>query len=225
MRARRRPPPALLALLALSPACWAQLGGSVALESDYRFRGTSLSNEKPDLRLTLAWDHASGLYLGGSATRYEFRPGEPGTALLGYAGLARELAPGWQWELGVTRTHLSEYAYYDYTEAYLGLLADRGSLRLYLSPDYYGADARTAYLELAWGWPLAPDWRLFAQGGALRRLDQPGIRLDGRLGVTWSAGEGFEWQLAWIAAQRRAPFGVPASQRNSLLWLGSRWSF
>ena len=229
MRARRlnSPASALLALLALAltpMAASSQLGGSLAFESDYRFRGVSLSNERPDLRLTLAYDHASGAYLGTSVTRVEFRPDQPGLALQAYAGYAGEIVPAWRWEAGAIKTHLSKGSYYDYAEAYLGLLAERGSLRLYLAPDYFGTDARTAYLEFGWGWPLTPELRLFVQGGALHKFGASGNRLDARLGAAWQTGE-LDWQLAWSVAQRRAPFGVPSSQRSSLLWLGTRWSF
>ena len=38
------------AFLILADAAWAQLSGSVTLTSDYRFRGISLSDEKPALQ-------------------------------------------------------------------------------------------------------------------------------------------------------------------------------
>ena len=215
---------ALLTLALVPPAASGQVGGSLAFESDYRFRGVSLSNERPDLRLTLAYDHASGAYLGASVTRIEFRPERPGIALQAYAGYAGQLGAAWRWEAGATRTHDSNDSDYDYAETYLGLLTDRGSLRLYLAPNYLGTGARTAYLEFGWAWPVAPDWRLFAQGGALHRSGASETRLDARVGGAWQTGD-VEWQLAWLVAQRRAPFGVPNSQRNSLLWLGTRWSF
>lgn len=215
---------ALLTLALAPPAALSQVGGSLAFESDYRFRGLSLSNERPDLRLTLAYDHASGAYLGASVTGIEFRPDRPGLALQAYAGYTGALGSAWRWEAGATATHVSNDSFYDYTEAYLGLLSDRGSLRLYLSPDYLGVGGRTAYLEFGWGWPLAPDLRLFALGGALHKLGSEGVHLDARVGAAWQTGD-VEWQLAWIAAQRRAPFGVPGTQRSSLLWLGTRWSF
>jgi uncharacterized protein (TIGR02001 family) len=216
-----------LALLALSftpSATVGQISGSLALESDYRYRGVSYSKQRPDLRLTLAYDHASGAYLGASATRVQFPYGEPGPALQAYAGYARELGGAWRWEVGATGTHYSKDSDYDYAEAFVGILGDHGSLRLYMTPDYYGIGAHTAYLEISWGWPLATDLRLFAIGGALHRSGTAGVHLDARIGAAWQTGD-IEWQLAWLAAERSAPFGVPRSQASSLLWLGTRWSF
>jgi uncharacterized protein (TIGR02001 family) len=223
----RRQIPATSALLALTLAPFAaagQFSGSLSLESEYRYRGVSFSNERPDLRLTLAYDHASGVYLGASVTRVQFPYGEPGPALQVYAGTTGDIGAAWRWEAGATSFHFKNDADYDYAEAFVGVLGDQGSLRLYMTPDYYGIGAHTAYLEFSWGWPLASDLRLFAQGGALHRSGTSGVHLDGRIGTAWQAGA-VEWQLAWLAAQRRAPFGVPRSQRSSLLWLGTRWSF
>jgi len=51
-------------LLAFSGASNAQFGASLGVESDARFRGISLSGGRPDLRLSLSYDHASGVYAG-----------------------------------------------------------------------------------------------------------------------------------------------------------------
>ena len=79
----RRPRPAWgrIALLgaaglAMSAAAQAQLGASVAADSDYRFRGVSLSDSRPGLRLTLNYDAPAGWYAGASATRVELAQGD-----------------------------------------------------------------------------------------------------------------------------------------------------
>jgi uncharacterized protein (TIGR02001 family) len=218
---------ALMALMALSLtpcAAVGQISGSLTFESDYRYRGVSYSNERPDLRLTLAYDHASGAYLGASATSVQFPYGEPGPALQAYVGYAGEIDAPWRWEIGATTTHFSKDSDYDYAEAFIGILGDHGSVRLYMTPDYYGIGAHTRYLEFSGGWPLSPELRLFALGGVLHRSGTRGVHLDARIGAAWQTGN-IEWQLAWLTAQRSAPFGVPRSQARSLLWLGTRWSF
>ena len=75
----------LSALLACGSA-QAQFSASVGVESDHRFRGVSLSDGEPDLRLSVAYDHASGVFAGASATRVEFMLGRHSVQLLGYAG-------------------------------------------------------------------------------------------------------------------------------------------
>ena len=45
----------------------AQMSGSIGIQSDYRFRGISLTGRQPVVTLDLAYDHPSGLYAGASA--------------------------------------------------------------------------------------------------------------------------------------------------------------
>ena len=59
----------LLGGVALSSSVLAQLGASVALDSDYRFRGVSLSGSHPSESLALDYDSADGTYAGASLSR------------------------------------------------------------------------------------------------------------------------------------------------------------
>ena len=59
---------AALLLAAMGPA-HAQLGASVAVDSDYRFRGVTLSESGPTARASFNYDAANGCYGGASATR------------------------------------------------------------------------------------------------------------------------------------------------------------
>ena len=64
----------LLAASAMSTPAFAQeeeapsgpfsLSGGISVTSDYRFRGISLSNEKPAIQPTLTLSHKSGFYVG-----------------------------------------------------------------------------------------------------------------------------------------------------------------
>src|SRR5439155_7805223 len=45
-----------------------QVSGSASLVSDYRFRGVSLSQEKPALQLNVLYDDQSGWYAGAFAS-------------------------------------------------------------------------------------------------------------------------------------------------------------
>ena len=215
-----------LAASLLAPS-WAeaQLGGSVVVESDYRFRGVSLSSERPNLRLTLSLDHASGAYGGVSASGVEFERGRRLASLLSYAGFSAPFGTTLRWDIGATYTHAAGDARYDYGEAYAGLIGERWSLRAYLAPDYFGSGARTAYAELDAGWPLGTRRRLFAHLGALRRLGAPSSsRVDVRAGAGWRIGEG-ELQLAWVGVQRSGPFATTYDQRRNTLVLSASYAF
>jgi len=79
---------AIAAALAPIPAA-AQVAASIALKSDERFRGRSLSDGRPVATLDLSYDSKSGPYLGGSATA--ILTGKERAGLLGartYAGYA-----------------------------------------------------------------------------------------------------------------------------------------
>ena len=51
---------------ALAGAAHAQLGGSVAVDTDDRYRGVSLGDSQPGLRLTLNYDAPERWYAGAS---------------------------------------------------------------------------------------------------------------------------------------------------------------
>ena len=216
---------ALAFALFLPAAAQAQLGASVRIESDYRFRGVSLSDGRPDVHLDLAWDHASGAYAGVSATAVELERGARRAALLGYAGYARApdaQAPGW--EAGLSAAHFAGAAGYDYAELYAGLIGERWNARLAYSPDYFGQGRRTLYAELNAGRALAPPWRVFAHAGALAALggaaDGARVRGDLRLGAAVTR-EAWELQLAWVAAGSDGfyPLAYPGTRRSFVLTL------
>jgi len=102
----------LLAASALSTPAFAQeeeaasgpfsLSGGIAVTSDYRFRGISLSNEKVAVQPTLTVSHESGLYAGvwGSSLPDSDAYGKFELDL--YAGFNTEVASGTSVDLGVT---------------------------------------------------------------------------------------------------------------------------
>src|SRR6185369_11635128 len=116
----------------------AQVGGSVIVESDYRFRGISLSGGDPTAHLNLAYDHASGWYTGASLAGTELKPGSRKTALTAYLGYASRRGDLGAWEAGAVLNRFFGLTYYDYDEVYAGFIAERWTARVYYSPDYFG---------------------------------------------------------------------------------------
>jgi uncharacterized protein (TIGR02001 family) len=101
----------LLAASAMSTPAFAQeeeasgpitLSGGIAVTSDYRFRGVSLSNEKVEVQPTLTVSHESGFYVG------VWGSGLPDSDAYGkfeldvYGGFATEIASGTKVDVGVT---------------------------------------------------------------------------------------------------------------------------
>jgi uncharacterized protein (TIGR02001 family) len=206
-------------LMWFSNSAQCQMGVGLSVESDYLFRGVSLSNEKPNLRLSLAYDHSTGWYAGAAATRAEQNSQPRQYQVLAYLGYARRWLAALSWEVGATAAHFtgdSGDSYYgkgsdndDYGEVYTGLISERWNLRAYYSPNYYGNRQRTTYLELNGGLPLDPPMRLVGHLGALTGLGadtQEGtrrVRYDIRLGLARSVGA-WDAQFAWFAVGRES---------------------
>ncbi len=87
----------------------AQLSFSLSADTDYRVRGVSLSDGKPDLALSVNYDHDSGAYGGASLLADEGLNGDP-RALGGlvYAGLSRRFTDGLAWDVGGELAQLSD---------------------------------------------------------------------------------------------------------------------
>ncbi len=189
---------------------FAQAGGSVALLSDYRYRGMSLSQEKPTGRLSAAYDDPGGWFAGASLAQVMLYRPRWQVQLLGYAGYAGRLSERFGWEAGATAVHFGADSRYDYREAFAGLSGERWNARLHYSPDYFGSGARTGYGEVNVGLPLSPLVRVTGHAGALVRVGATPVEggrtsLDGSLGLA-VARDAWEAQIAWVAGGRSAVY-------------------
>ncbi|MGJ7918617.1 TorF family putative porin [Massilia sp. LXY-6] len=193
------------------PAC-AQLSGNLTLVSEYAVRGISLSAGRPALQLRIDHDLAGGWYAGGfasPATLGERRQGE----LIVYGGRAGRLASGLSWDAGISRTTFLRDRDYDYTEFHAGLALDRASVRLFLSPAYYG-DEPTAYLDLNAFHPLDERLRLTFHAGLLHTFGAyagPRDRADLRLGLASTFGD-CTLQLGWQTLLHAEHGGPPRAR-------------
>lgn len=213
----RRHATALCTLLFLARA-HAQVSGSVTVVSDDRYRGYSLSGGEPSAQLALDYDGHGGWYAGSLAA--SVRPdGVPRPQWLAYLGIARPLRPGLDWDAGIRYSTVAGDADYRYAEWYLGLAAERYSLRLSYARHYFGQHAPAFYVSLDRSWPLGDRLRVLGHLGLLRRdgaLAYEGrhYRADARLGlaVDWRH---LELQLAWTVARGSDgpyPFGYPTGR-------------
>lgn len=193
-------------LLPCTHAC-AQVSGSIAVVSDYRFRGASLSDGKPALQLGLGWERDDGWYAGAFASSVRLYA-HPDVQLLAYLGYARRLRNGLSWEAGSEYATFRRYSTDNYPELYVGLTSERISARLYYAPRYFNEDDAAVYAELNANKPLDDHWRLLGHVGWLQRLERVELqadegaqrrRIDARVGVGAAFGK-FDLQLARIAS-------------------------
>jgi uncharacterized protein (TIGR02001 family) len=141
---------ALVALLCAPAMAAAQLTGNVALLSDYRFRGESLTEGRPALQASLNYDHSSGLFAGGLVSNVRIDPDVIGLGAQIYGGYAHPIGERAAWDVGVV-TYVfpqpSTGPTYNYTEAFIGASFDTLNSRLYYTNSYFGGAPGT-YLEL-----------------------------------------------------------------------------
>jgi uncharacterized protein (TIGR02001 family) len=191
---------------------FAQWSGSVAAMSEYRFRGSDLSDGKPSVQAGLAFDAQGGWYAGafGAYTRLA---GRGGAQTVAYAGHARQLANGLAVDAGVSVARATQDAYGDYRELYAGVSragASGGlSARVSWSPRYRyaGSEARTLYGEIDASTALSDRFDAFIHAGTLRTLSgpRPPQRSDLRAGISMRAGA-FGLQLAYLRNNHRAAY-------------------
>jgi uncharacterized protein (TIGR02001 family) len=210
-------------------AAQAQLGASVAASSDYRYRGVSLSDGGPSLRLALNYDAPDSWYAGASATQVEPTHGDRYAHLLGYAGWVTPPLAGKHLEFGAAASHFTGDPSYDFAEIYAGLLADSWSARLYFAPDYFGRRVRAAYAEVDAHVLLNADARVFGHAGALAPLgggsgDAGRARFDLRLGAGLALGA-WDLQLAWVIATGGGPYPAVYGGRRDAVTAGVSYSF
>ena len=219
----------IVAGAALATAAHAQFGASVAVDSDYRYRGVSLSDSRPSLRLTLNYDTPEGGYAGASATRAALTARDTYTQVLGYAGWATRAVDGRSLEVGIDASHFTGIPGYDFAEAYAGLLAEQWSARLYYAPDYYGRHVQAAYAEFNAHVPLDQRARLFGHVGALAALGSVGAAGgQARSDVSAGAGialRGWDLHLAVVAASRGGPYPAVYGGRRAAIVAGASFSF
>jgi uncharacterized protein (TIGR02001 family) len=221
-------------LLAAAGACataGAQWGGTVAFTSDYRWRGQSLSDGRPSLRATLAFDDPEGWYAGASAAQVRLEPPRRGAEVLLYGGRTWPAGHALAAELGATARRFTAAHAYDYAEVHAGLIGRAWNARLHVAPDYYGSGTGAAYAELNLSRPLAGPWSWFGHAGVLVRSAHPAppgrrSRADVRTGVAAAIGR-YELQVSWVGVQRErtGAYDRAPVHRRSTLVLGASAAF
>ncbi len=185
-----------IAAVAVPGSAHAQLAGSVSVESDYRVRGRSVSDQRPVASARLGFEDSSGVYADGSAS--VVASDTDGLRYLGYqidAGYAANLGPLWTIDVGVARDDFKapypEGFGYSRNEAYVGATHGPVSAYLFASPKYGRTGSPSLYGQLEGTIEPAPGWRLTAHAGALELLEAnaPYTSLfDWRLGASRQIG-------------------------------------
>lgn len=209
----------LLAASAMSTPAFAQeeeaasgpftLSGGIAVTSDYRFRGISLSNEKVAVQPTLTVSHESGLYAGvwGSSLPDSDAYGKFELDL--YAGFNTEVASGTTVDLGVTYyTYPGSHdggAPTDYFEGIGKLSHDIGPVSVtgmvaYAPKQNSLGDDDNIYLNLGAGFGI-PETPVTLTAGIGYNDGSLGLVSPGGKYVDWSVGASFAASFATFSVQ------------------------
>lgn len=195
------------------------MSGDVQLVSDYRYRGVSLSDGEPEAQAGLNFDSLAGWYAGGLASGAKLENTQS-EQIVAYGGYAGSIADGLSWDAGASRASFPRLSAYNYTEAYVGLLSENVSGRIYYSPSYFEQKARTVYAELNATYAFQENLHLVGHVGVLHPVSgngptvfDSGSRYDGRLGVSaryadWVA------EVAWVVLQKKSTYYPTYEDRN-----------
>lgn len=168
--------------------------GSVALTSDYLFRGISQTNNDPALQGGVTWTSTAGFYAGAWASTVDFVPGDKADAEVdltaGYAGSAGDFT----YDVGVIL-----YAYpgarsgtkYDYWEGAIKLgrtFGDVGwSVAAYYSPENFGGTDEAGYFTTGFKVPFGEGFTFDANIGRAEISDRFGEDYtDWNVGITYA---------------------------------------
>jgi uncharacterized protein (TIGR02001 family) len=218
------------ALLFTSPAA-AQVGTSISIFSDDRFRGYSLSGGQPVGIVDLSYDAPDGFYaaLSGSAVATRHDGLQPLEVELN-GGYAKRLSSGLTTDFGIVHSNYSEYSSRksakSYTEAYAGLAGKVLSSRISVSPDYLQRGAWTVYGEVDANLPAGKRLRVTGHIGILAPLDGRGYsgdtlrpELDWRLGLARDVGP-VTLSVAWTGISHNRDLDQERSYGRQALTFG-----
>jgi uncharacterized protein (TIGR02001 family) len=181
-----------LALIPLASSARAEIGASLTIASQDRFRGYSVSDGYPAATLSLSYDDARGPYFEASVMaagtgsdgvkRYRFEEN---------VGYALRIVGGPTIDAGIVHADYSGYRIYGhravYTEYYAGLVMGRVSAHLHYAPAYFQRHVAALYGDVDASLALTPRLRAIGHVGLLRQTAGP-LEQAGRLTHDWSVG-------------------------------------
>jgi uncharacterized protein (TIGR02001 family) len=186
-----------------------------------------MSDQRPAVQATLAYDHPSGAYAGLFVSNVRLGPErQNGVQALGYAGYSARLAGGLSWDAGIAYTDFSDPDGYGYGEYHVGLSHVAWSARLSYAPRYFGRSYSATYAELN----VTPgsDRELFPlfHVGLLRSTVPPYLGpkqiWDGRIGLAYSIGL-TTVQLSWGTTSYARTTAGGDSDRSAWVLRVTRW--
>ena len=190
-------------LAASSAMAWESENGahstsaSVALGTDYMWRGYSQTDNDPAISGSFDYAHSSGFYLGTWASNVDF--GDDASVEIDvYAGFGGDIGEsGFSYDLGVLR-YFYDGEDYDWTEVYGSVSYSFFSFGIAHSSNVYDSDETGTYYSLGFDYDLPMDIALSAGIGFYDYDDDVSDddHTDYRVGVSTEFA-GFGWDLTY----------------------------
>jgi len=171
------------------PVTW-----SLALTSDYVFRGITQTDYDPALQAGVTYTFDNGIYVGAWTSNVDFQDKHgPDVEFDTYLGWGHDLND--QWNVDLSLVHYAyfgerdDYGSVDYTEV-IGKATWKEMLTLTVAyaPDYSNLDYNSTYVNLGGTWDIGNDFNLNAGVGHTHFSDDNGNYNDWNLGISRAFG-------------------------------------
>ena len=164
----------------------AQVSGTVKLVSDYRFRGISLSQDKPAAQATVLYDDSSGWYAGAFASTVRFARSSGDLQALPFVGYASRLPSGVSWEAGADYSAFAGIRQRNVALSCIGCEKFDGKLRV-----RWGERTRASWVSL----PSGSSWSEDFSSGPMRKPAWQLPAADSSASRPWDSSRG-----RWLTA-------------------------
>ena len=168
-----------------SPVTW-----SLALTSDYVFRGVTQTDYDPAFQAGLTYTWGSGVYVGAWGSNVDFMDSDgPEIEFDTYIGWSHDLSDDWNIDLSLVHYAYfgehSDYGNIDYVEA-IGKATWNEMLAFTLAyaPDYSNSDIHSLYANIGGSWELGNEFSLNAGIGHSNFSDDLDGYTDWNLGIS-----------------------------------------
>lgn len=209
-----------------------EFSGSVALTTEYAFRGIVQSDEHPALQGSMDYNHDSGFYAGVWGSTVDFNDGsEASVETDWYTGFSGEIGKI-SWDVGGIY-----YAYpgadsdldYDFAELALSLGYDFDIFSLSgavnYSPDYFASSGQSLYYAAYASVPLPYDFTINGHAGYQQIDDNAAFGapdyVDYSVGVGYNVS-GFDLELNYVGTNLDEPQDIADNGSDRVIFSVSR---
>jgi uncharacterized protein (TIGR02001 family) len=200
-------------------AARAATSGTLALTSDYLFRGLSQTNQEPALQGGIEYAHDGGFYAGAWGSNISWLSDLSSAAAPISSSVELDVYAGWRWPAGESlKLDAGVYSYYypgDYphgfvrpytTEIYFGLVLGPAALKYYHAVSNlfgFAESDGSGYLDLSLNHEFSPGWVFNAHAGRQRvKGTSVASYTDWKIGLTRNFAAG--WSLTAAFADTNA---------------------